>query len=69
MKPAQELYGSAAGVSPQGGYSGEARAPESIIQEGKKGFRSLVSVFMEIRAVTAFAGAILTREKSASFPV
>ena len=54
MKPAQELYGSAAGVSPQGGYSGEARAPESIIQEGKKGIPNFMIVFMEIQLVTEF---------------
>jgi hypothetical protein len=68
-KSAQEYMGAAAGGSPQAAYSGEARAPKSIIQEGKKGIRGLIIVFMEIRAVTGFVGQILTREKPASFPV
>ena len=42
------VYGSRAGVSPQAGYSGEARAAKSIIQEGKKGIRGLMIVFMKI---------------------
>jgi hypothetical protein len=33
----------------------QARVPKSIIQEGKKGFRSLAIVFMKIQAVTDFA--------------
>jgi hypothetical protein len=33
---------------------GEARAPKTIIQEGKKGFGGLMIIFMEIRAVTEF---------------
>ena len=49
------VIGSAAGVLPQGAYSGEARAPKSIIQEGKKGSRGLMIVFIEIRAVTGFS--------------
>src|SRR5580700_6853745 len=52
------VYGSPAGMSPQAAYSGEARAPKSIIQEGKKGLRGLTIVFMEIRAVTGFLGKI-----------
>jgi hypothetical protein len=32
----------------------EARVPKSIVQDGKKGFRSLMIVFMEIPAVTRF---------------
>ena len=34
------------GVSPQAAYSDEARAPKTIIQEGEKGIRSLMIVFM-----------------------
>jgi len=49
------------GVSPQVGYSGEARAPKSIIQEGKKGIRGLRIVFMEMQPVTGFFGEMLTR--------
>ena len=41
-------------------HSSEARVPKPIIQEGKKGFRSLLSVFMEIQAVTGFCEEILT---------
>jgi hypothetical protein len=48
------IFGSAAGVSPQAGYSGEARAPKTIIQEGKKGIRGLMIAFMKIRAVMGF---------------
>ena len=48
------VYGSAVGVSPQAAYSGEARAPESIIQEGKKGIPNFMIVFMEIQLVTEF---------------
>ena len=50
------IYGSAAGVSPQAAYSGEARVPKTIIQEGKKGVRISVIVFMEIQAVTEYCG-------------
>jgi hypothetical protein len=50
--------GGPAGVSPQAAYSGEARVPKSIIQEGKKGIRGLISVFMEIQPVTGFFGEI-----------
>ena len=46
------------GVSPQAAYSDEARAPKSIIQEGKKGIRGLMVVFMEIQPVTGFPGEI-----------
>src|ERR1700691_1654952 len=46
--PAQEYMG----VSPKAAYSDEARAPKFIIQEGKKGFWSLMIVFMEIQPVT-----------------
>ena len=49
------VYGSPCGVSPQAGYSGEARAPKSIIQEGKKRGRGLMIVFMEIQPVTRFS--------------
>src|ERR1700683_2369959 len=49
-----------AGVSRLAAHSDEARVPKPIIQEGKKGFRSLMSVFMEIRAVTGFSGEMLT---------
>jgi hypothetical protein len=48
------VYVSPAGVSPQAAYSGEARAPKTIIQEGKKGFRGLMIVFMKIQLVTGF---------------
>jgi hypothetical protein len=34
--------------------SDEARAPKSIIQEGKKGFGGLMLVFMKIQVVTGF---------------
>jgi hypothetical protein len=40
------------------GYSGEARAPKSIIQEGKKGIRSLTIVFKEMQPVIGFFGEI-----------
>jgi hypothetical protein len=46
------------GVSPQAGYSGEARIPKSIIQEGKKGIRSLMIVFIKIQPVIGFVGKI-----------
>jgi hypothetical protein len=55
--PAQEYMG----VSPQAAYSDEARAPKPIIQEGKKGFRGLMIVFMEIQPVTRFSEEILSR--------
>jgi hypothetical protein len=42
-------------LSPQAAYPGEARVPKSIVQEGKKGSRSLTIVFTEIRSVTEFA--------------
>jgi hypothetical protein len=48
------VYVSPAGVSPQAAYSGEARAPKTIIQEGKKGFQGLMIVFMKIQLVTGF---------------
>jgi len=51
---AQELYGSAAGVSPQAEYPGEARVLNSIIQGGKKSIRSLMIVFIEIQRVMEF---------------
>ena len=44
--------------SPHAAGSGETRAPKSIIQEGKKDMLDLLIVFMEIRAVTEFAGEI-----------
>jgi len=53
-KESAQSNGSAAGVSPHAAYSGEARVPKSIIQEGKKGNRDLVIVFMEIQPVTGF---------------
>ena len=49
------------GVLPQAAYSDEARAPKSIIQEGKKGIRSLMIVFRKIRLVIGFSGEIMTR--------
>ena len=52
------VYVSPAGVSPQAGYSGEARVPKSIIQEGKKGIQGLTIVFMKIQPVTGFGGEI-----------
>jgi hypothetical protein len=55
--PAQEYMG----ASPQAAYSDEARAPKSIIQEGKKGIRSLMIVFMEIQPVTEFVEKNMTR--------
>jgi hypothetical protein len=48
-------------VSPTAAHSGEARAPKSIIQEGKKGIRSLMLVFIRIQLVIGFPGYILTR--------
>ena len=33
-------------------------APNTIVQDGKKGIRGLMSVFMEIQGVTGFAGEI-----------
>jgi hypothetical protein len=39
-------------------HSSEARVPKPIIQEGKKGFRGLMIVFMEIQPVTRFSGEI-----------
>ena len=57
------VYGNPVGVSPQAGYSGEARVPISIIQEGEKGIRGLMIVFMKMRAVTGFFGEMMTREK------
>jgi hypothetical protein len=39
-------------MSPQDGTFG--RAPETIIPDGKKGIRGLISVFMEIQPVTGF---------------
>jgi hypothetical protein len=48
-------------MSPRAGYSSEARAPKSIIPEGKKGSRSLMSIFTEIQPVTGFSGKILAR--------
>jgi hypothetical protein len=42
------------GRSPQAAYSGEARVPKFIIQEGKKGIHGLSSVFMKIQPVTGF---------------
>jgi hypothetical protein len=56
-----------AGVSPQARYSGEARAPKTIIQEGKKGFRGLMFVFMKIQLVTGFSEEILTRRNRRVF--
>jgi len=46
------VYVSPAGLPLQAAHSGEARAPKTIIQEGKKGIRSLMIVFMEIQPVT-----------------
>jgi hypothetical protein len=42
-------------VLPQAAYSGEAKAPESIIQEEKKRVRSLMSAFMKIRPAIGFS--------------
>jgi hypothetical protein len=56
------VYGSPCGsVAGTPAYSGEARAPKTIIQEGKKGFRGLMIVFMEIQPVTRFSEEILSR--------
>src|SRR5271154_2492727 len=41
----------------------EARAPKSIIQEGKKGLGGLAIVFMDLQAVTGVSGEISTRRK------
>jgi hypothetical protein len=60
QESSKRVYGSSAGVPPQAVYSGEARAPKSIIPEGKKGIRGLTIVFMEIRVVTDFSEEILT---------
>jgi hypothetical protein len=49
---AQEYMGPRAGVSPHAANSGKARAPETIIQDGKKGIRDLMIVFMGIQPVT-----------------
>ena len=53
------------GMSPllMAAHSGEARAPKSIIQEGKKGIRGLMIVFIEIQPVTGFFGEMMTRGK------
>src|ERR1700677_3447251 len=59
--PAQEYMGDLRECRRKQQYSGEARAPETIIQEAKKDFRSLNIVFMEIQPVTGFYGDILTR--------
>jgi hypothetical protein len=61
------VYGSRAGVSPQAGYSGEARAPKLIIQEGKKGIRGLMIVFREIQPVIGSPGERMTR-RTGEFP-
>ena len=53
---------SPAGVSLQAAHSGEARVPKSIIQDGKKGLRGLMSVFMEIQPVTGFVGETIRGE-------
>jgi hypothetical protein len=52
------IFGSAAGVSPQAGYSGEARAPKTIIQERKKGIRGSTIVFIRIQPVAGVFGEI-----------
>jgi len=65
--PAQKYWGALSGVSPQAARSGEKRAPKTSIQDGKKGIRGLLIVFMEIRAVTGFSGE-MDAERSASFP-
>ena len=48
-------------------YPGEVRVPKTIIQEGKKGFRGLVIVFMEIQAVIEFVGEV-GRVETGEFP-
>src|SRR5271168_5395335 len=50
-------------VSRKPAYSGEVRLPKYIIQEGKKGFRGLIIVFIKIRAVIGFSKEILWRRK------
>jgi len=56
------VYVNPAGVSAaEAAYSGEMRVPKSIIQEGKKGIRGLIIVFMEIQAVIGFSGAMWSR--------
>ena len=55
---AQEVGARVCGSVAASGIFGEARAPKSIIQEGKKGIRSLIIVFMEIQPVTGFVGEI-----------
>jgi hypothetical protein len=55
---AHEYVGAPRELSPQGEYSGEARAPKSIIPGGKKGTWSLMIVFMEIWGVIGFFGEI-----------
>jgi len=52
---AQESNVRLAGVSPQTAHPGEVRAPKSIVQEGKKGIRGLISVFMEIQPAPGFS--------------
>jgi hypothetical protein len=69
LESGAKVYVSPAGVSPQAAYSGAARAPKTIIQEGEKRFRSLMIVFMEIQPVNGFYGEILTRRNRLSFPV
>jgi hypothetical protein len=63
----RKRIGDLSGVSPQAARSGEKRAPKTSIQDGKKGIRGLLIVFMEIRAVTGFSGE-MDAERSARFP-
>ena len=61
-KPAQEYMGALRECRHKRHIRVKARVPKSIMQEGKKGIRGLISVFMEIRAVTGFVEEILTRK-------
>jgi hypothetical protein len=45
------------------------KSPISIIQDGKKGIRGLIIVFIEIRAVTGFAGEIGRGESGQFQPI
>jgi hypothetical protein len=45
-------------VSLQAACSVKKRVPKTIIQEGKKGARSLIIVFIKIRVVMGLAGEI-----------
>jgi hypothetical protein len=65
--PAQELYGALRECRRKRRNPSEARAPKLIIQEGKKGFGGLMSVFTEIEPVIDFRRDI-DAEKAGKFP-